>query len=546
MPRAGDVTGVEGGAAGLGQGLGGRYPLEGRYACPFCGAVNETMEGPCPNCTMSNTAETRKATKARIGPWYVLQSRNPAAPGMRYETLLGFVRKGRVKARSIVRGPTTHQLWRFACQVKGLSREFGLCYSCGGSIERDAQLCPQCNRLQDPPADPDVFVEGQGGIPSDVPVPAAPAVAPQVVTSEELSRELPRAPIFKEIKLPPPLDFAAPTQPLPAAPKPEPAKSPASVFDPRPEASAEPVQPRLPGASASPPVAPTPPPGEAVRKRNAGEVILSARELAAAFQLDFDDADSRNGRGTTIGGSPPWAGADDAARPARHVPRRGRRKRRTGRVLLMLVLVSAGGFAAYLYIDSGFRQRVFAWAQVQYMALTGADLHPDLVRTPPQQPPRALSSRHAAPPATTVPVTVTPSRPVGAAPAASQPVEYPFTADTTQLDAARDPSPPQVVRREVPAPAVQAPKVEVSKGVQPSSALPSTRPAASQPTRMTLEGARRRSHELFKQALEAEERGDYAKAKSLYEQIMSTLPREVWYQGTEANLKVVKQMLGEK
>ena len=90
------------------------------------------------NLTVSeNTADTRKATKSRIGPWYVLQSRNPAAPGMTHDTLLGFVRKGRVKARSIVRGPTTHQLWRFACQVKGLSREFGVCYSCGGSIGRE-------------------------------------------------------------------------------------------------------------------------------------------------------------------------------------------------------------------------------------------------------------------------------------------------------------------------------------------------------------------------------------------------------------------------
>src|SRR5687768_1935428 len=105
LPRAGELTSTHGlGAA--------RYPLEGRHVCPFCGSTNETMEGPCPQCTMTNTAETRKATKSRIGPWYVLQSRNPAAPGMKYETLLGFVRKGRVKARSIVRGPTTHQLWQ--------------------------------------------------------------------------------------------------------------------------------------------------------------------------------------------------------------------------------------------------------------------------------------------------------------------------------------------------------------------------------------------------------------------------------------------------
>src|SRR5437868_6610295 len=131
---------------------------------------------------------------------------------MKYETLLGFVRKGRVKARSIVRGPTTHQLWRFACQVKGLSREFGLCYSCGGSIERDAQLCPQCNRIQDPPADPDVFVDGQTGAAAEAPgaAPApAPAVAPPAPTPpppalrplapEEFAAADLSAAIFKEI-----------------------------------------------------------------------------------------------------------------------------------------------------------------------------------------------------------------------------------------------------------------------------------------------------------------------------------------------------------
>ena len=42
---------------------------------------------PCPRCTLADTPTTRNATKARIGPWYVLQARNPAAPGMKFETL---------------------------------------------------------------------------------------------------------------------------------------------------------------------------------------------------------------------------------------------------------------------------------------------------------------------------------------------------------------------------------------------------------------------------------------------------------------------------
>src|SRR5688572_14855239 len=76
--------------------------LDGKQACPFCGSVSEKNAGPCSRCGMDNTPEARKATKARIGPWYVLQARNPAAPGMRFETLLSFVRKGRVRARPVV------------------------------------------------------------------------------------------------------------------------------------------------------------------------------------------------------------------------------------------------------------------------------------------------------------------------------------------------------------------------------------------------------------------------------------------------------------
>lgn len=136
-----------------------RDGLRGKYVCPFCGSVNDSEQGMCPRCTMENSAATRKATKTRIGPWYVLQTRNPAAPGMTWDTLLSFIRKGRVKPRSIVRGPTTHQLWRFAAQVKGLSREFGICYSCGSGIEANASLCPTCNRLQEPPPNPDALLE---------------------------------------------------------------------------------------------------------------------------------------------------------------------------------------------------------------------------------------------------------------------------------------------------------------------------------------------------------------------------------------------------
>src|SRR5262249_43962189 len=60
-------------------------------------------------------------------------------------------------------GPTTHQLWKRAAEAKGISREFGLCFSCGAEIDTQANLCPSCNRLQEPPANPDVLVDSRGG-----------------------------------------------------------------------------------------------------------------------------------------------------------------------------------------------------------------------------------------------------------------------------------------------------------------------------------------------------------------------------------------------
>jgi hypothetical protein len=137
---------------------------------------------------MEDTPATRQATKARIGPWYVLQSRNPAAPGMKYATLLALINKGHVTARSIVRGPTTHQLWRFAAHVRGVSREFGICYSCAGEIDRETSICPHCQRTQDAPAEPDALLEPRlGAVP-----PSPEATAPEVPSYAARMRELQR------------------------------------------------------------------------------------------------------------------------------------------------------------------------------------------------------------------------------------------------------------------------------------------------------------------------------------------------------------------
>jgi len=274
-----------------------RDAIAGRHVCPFCGAVREDNSGGCPRCSMENTSGSRQATKARIGPWYVFQSRNPAAPGMKFDTLLGFTRKGRVKARSIVRGPTTHQLWRFAAHVKGLSREFGICYSCGGAIERTASLCPHCNRLQDPPDNPDVFLEGQ-----------------------EL--EAPARPVPRRDAAPTPLaaeDIVVPT------PKQQRSASP-------PTRSEDPLD-------ASPQDKIEPP------KKGSADGFLSPQDLAAAFNLDFRPK-GRHARRMQSQMQRQYS--QEPLHPG--MPRR-RRWGRTLFVLLLLACIAAGSYVLYVRPD---------------------------------------------------------------------------------------------------------------------------------------------------------------------------------------------------
>src|SRR4051812_9918313 len=252
-------------------------PRPGKQACPYCGSVNDRTDEPqlCPKCTMEDTPATRAATKARIGPWYVMQSRNPSAPGMKWATMLSLVAKGQVTPRSIVRGPTTHQLWKFAAHVKGLSREFGMCYSCGGEIDHGANQCPYCQRLQEPPINADALLE---------------------------TREPLKQPVHRELKMAETSSGNAGAAPVVWPPQ-SPAPSPAA-----PTAGRNREQHREPPAD-EPRTEWHPDPG-----------ILSAKELAAAFQLDFT----------------PSTGPS--------------RPRRVARTFALLLLLAAIGFGAVLYV----------------------------------------------------------------------------------------------------------------------------------------------------------------------------------------------------
>jgi len=304
--------------------------IEGRHVCPFCGAVRDQPDGVCARCTMESSPATRQATKSRIGPWYVLQTRNPAAPGMKFETLLAFVRKGRVRAQSIVRGPTTHQLWRFAAQVKGLSREFDVCYSCGRAIAREAAVCLHCNRLQDLPANPDVFLEAEDSATVPAPTP--------------IFREISQAPLVSE-------DIAVSPMP-PGTLSYEASRSGTAAV-----------------SAAAPDTVKKPD-----RSRKGTDGFLTAEDLATAFQLDFQPKERKHKK-TPVA---PIGTRDPQGFPA------PRRRVHWGSVVFLLLLIAAIGASAFLYQRNAvFRSRVHhgydvasTWTREKWAALQKSTAKP--------------------------------------------------------------------------------------------------------------------------------------------------------------------------
>lgn len=490
--------------------------LDGKQACPFCGAVSERTSSPCQRCGMENTPDARKATKARIGPWYVLQARNPAAPGMRFETLLGFVRKGRVRARSVVRGPTTHQLWRFAAHVKGLSREFGLCYSCGSAIEPTANICPQCNRLQEPPVNPDVLLEdrgedgssaaaaGRGGSPvyRELPAPVE-AAKPPTPEPDEAEIVIPAFGAFGPDE--------AEVKPIETPKAPEPAPIPVPNWFQSSPPVAPPVQPAsspAPRAASRPPLDENPfsIPSSPPRKKNTngggggGDTFLSAKELAAAFKLSFDP--SANMDAVEIPDQMPAAALPEdflsampkaparqaaaaAATPPMQLPGpmgagaaparpRGSRWSVVRRVALFMLILGGTGFGVMMWVDPAFRQKTVDWSKSRFAKLHAYATAEDMKAPHAASPSPAPSAEHRAkrePDILTAPPT--PREPAAEPKAPAAVIEQPKAAVEPEPTSAKAPTPP-------PAPAIPTPPA-VAPAPSPAAETPAPKPAPAAP-----------------------------------------------------------------
>ncbi len=488
-----------------------RASLTGKHVCPFCGAVTERAEGVCPRCTLENTPATRQATKSRIGPWYVYQTRNPSAPGMKFSTLVSLLKRGQVTARSIVRGPTTHQLWRFAATVRGISREFGVCYGCGEDIEIIAKVCPHCRRLQEPPANPDTLLEERESL---------VGAGSGMVASARAEPETFSADIILPVRPPDPLSAVRQPQPRPdeTAPRTEPVKL-RELVGLAPEAV---VESDVPGQAV---------PAESVSfdesEISDAEQILSAEELAAAFNLSVGDLPPQRDGAVEL--SPEPRGA------------------RIGQWVMALLLIGAGATAFILIFKPHWTDRATDWTQRQYQQVRAAlarpvqppaasPASPDLQALEGVESPRPIPSEPADAVMTDVRkmgerdairvgVELKPGTDlVQAALATTEPSASPPSEPRAAVDSA-DPGTDRVVPTSAEAPKVQA--------IAPVAVTPSD-----------PETARRMVRQWRADALTAESKHDYPLARELLEQIRQ-LPRNAWPTDLDILSRRVEKRLGD-
>ena len=196
---------------------GGNTPWKGDQApCVYCGQNISRQIDRCPHCRTSFSLAVRKASREIIGPWYYLDLRNPSGRGVTFETLIKMIEKGRIRADSVVRGPTTHQDWMYAAETPRLAKYLGMCPHCFAEAKPEDVYCTRCQlNMNQRPAEP------RPGIPADL------VKEPVHKASYEMEKELVRATAASEEAFssetfegpkPAPAPLAAPRPEVPSAP----------------------------------------------------------------------------------------------------------------------------------------------------------------------------------------------------------------------------------------------------------------------------------------------------------------------------------------
>lgn len=272
--------------------------------------------------------------------------------------MIDLISRGRISAETIVRGPSTRQLWTFAGRTPGLSHRVGWCYACRAKAAMEQSHCGHCGasfeieddrqqlglapaQLLPSQTSPEAIAESlMAGVSADserrvatstsLPTIAPPRAMPKQVAESEPAREAARVPtpvvaghgralalialiaagalgfgLWSLTRSRPaplaPTRVAEAKQPVQPRPMPVVVKEPpAATPDPRLAAPVLPTEPATPPARSEP--EPTPPVAEPA-KVDQPEWVSAAVAALAAVPIDQGAFDAAVGR----------AGAGDAA-----------------------------------------------------------------------------------------------------------------------------------------------------------------------------------------------------------------------------------------
>ena len=112
--------------------------------CPICGETQRETS-VCRSCDTPLDANGLLYAEGAVGPWWIRDVKRPFCPGMTYDHIVAMARKGEFGRNTILRGPTTRQLWTVARHVSGIAHILGRCHKCDTHVKPKARTCSECN-----------------------------------------------------------------------------------------------------------------------------------------------------------------------------------------------------------------------------------------------------------------------------------------------------------------------------------------------------------------------------------------------------------------
>lgn len=111
--------------------------------CPYCGDLQPPAQR-CRTCAGFLDPLSRQATLNAMGPWSYRDPDRPFQPGCSYTTMVRLIDAGRVTKNTIVRGPSTRQLWTVAKRAPGIAHLLGYCHNCNTRVDPNDFGCSKC------------------------------------------------------------------------------------------------------------------------------------------------------------------------------------------------------------------------------------------------------------------------------------------------------------------------------------------------------------------------------------------------------------------